>query len=239
MKSSIAITGGCGFVGSYITKKFSEENYKVKVSVTDKSNLEKYQHISNLGNVAIEEMDARNYEAVTNFIKGYENIVHCGSPFTFFAADPQSEIIEPNVLSTRHMLEACKNAPHVKKLVIISSVAAINGYVPSFDPNLGESHIFTEEDEPTNEADHNPYCQAKYQADQAVRSFVKAHLYSHFEIISLYPGFVVGKPLSDTRESTSAGLLFLIKNEMAPNPMMEWIYQVDNEFAHGSCKRCS
>ena len=231
MKPRIAITGGCGFVGSYITKKFLEENYEVKVSVTDKSNTEKYEHIASLGHVTIEEMDARNYEAVTNFIEGYDNIVHCGSPFTFAAEDPQAEIIEPNVVSTRHILQACKNASYVKKLVIISSVAAINGYVPSFDPNKGEEHIFTEEDEPTNEESHNPYCQAKYQADQAVRAFIKNNPNLPFEIVTLYPGFVVGNPLSSYRESTSAGLLFLIKNKMTPNPMMEWIFQVDNEFA--------
>jgi len=37
----VGIIGGAGFIGSYNTKKFLREGYKVKVSTTDLSNKEK------------------------------------------------------------------------------------------------------------------------------------------------------------------------------------------------------
>ena len=42
------IIGGSGFIGSYITKIFLEEKFKVSVSVTDISKKEKYQHLKKL-----------------------------------------------------------------------------------------------------------------------------------------------------------------------------------------------
>ena len=44
------IIGGSGFIGSYITKRFLEEKFKVKVSTTDISKKEKYQHLKSLKN---------------------------------------------------------------------------------------------------------------------------------------------------------------------------------------------
>ena len=41
----VGIIGGSGFIGSYITKAFLENGYEVKVSTTDISKKEKYQHL--------------------------------------------------------------------------------------------------------------------------------------------------------------------------------------------------
>ena len=46
----IGIIGGSGFIGSYITKKFLEEGFYVKVSSTDILNEEKYKHLWKLKN---------------------------------------------------------------------------------------------------------------------------------------------------------------------------------------------
>ena len=42
---TVGIIGGSGFIGSYNTKKFLTEGYKVKVSSTDISKEEKYSHL--------------------------------------------------------------------------------------------------------------------------------------------------------------------------------------------------
>lgn len=45
---TIGIIGGSGFIGSHITKKFLQNNFKVKVSATDISKTEKYNHLKSL-----------------------------------------------------------------------------------------------------------------------------------------------------------------------------------------------
>jgi len=42
------IIGGSGYIGSYVTKRFLEENYSVKVSARDISKKKKYQHLKQL-----------------------------------------------------------------------------------------------------------------------------------------------------------------------------------------------
>ena len=48
----VVIIGGSGFIGSYITKIFLEENYRVKVSSTNINNKGKYEHLQTLTNAA-------------------------------------------------------------------------------------------------------------------------------------------------------------------------------------------
>lgn len=58
----VGIIGGAGFIGSYNTRKFLEEGYPVKVSVTDRSKKEKYQHLMALPNsnkLEIVELDVQ------------------------------------------------------------------------------------------------------------------------------------------------------------------------------------
>ena len=46
----VGIIGGSGFIVSYITRTFLENNYQVKVSATDITREDKYQHLMNLKN---------------------------------------------------------------------------------------------------------------------------------------------------------------------------------------------
>jgi UDP-glucose 4-epimerase len=47
---TVGIIGGSGFIGSHTTKKFLQEGFKVKVSATDISKTEKYNHLKELPN---------------------------------------------------------------------------------------------------------------------------------------------------------------------------------------------
>ena len=46
----VAIIGGSGFIGSYVTKIFLEHDFEVKVSATDISREDKYQHLMSFKN---------------------------------------------------------------------------------------------------------------------------------------------------------------------------------------------
>jgi hypothetical protein len=236
MKNSVSIIGGCGFLGSYVTKKFLAQGYGVKASTRDKSKSERYRHLQKINegqSPEVIEMDVLNADEVSEFIKGSNIVVHCGTPFRFDVQQEhaEAEMFHPTLAGTQNVLEACIKAEGLQKLIIISSVAAINGYVPSFDPDKGQDHIFTTEDTPVTHPDHPPYNQAKYKADQLVQAFVNEHPNLPFDIISLYPGLIVGKPLSESRDSTSAGMLYLLKHKLMPNDMMKFVFQHDIDFA--------
>lgn len=233
MKKQVSIIGGSGFIGSYITKKFLTEGYAVKISVTDKSKVDKFQHISAMGDVDIEACDVRDFNAVKKFLDGTTNLVHTGTPFFFGVKDEQEEMLKPTIEGTKNVLKACQETPGLKKLVFVASIAAINGNIPfNFNhPEKGESHIFTEEDEPLHTKEHDPYCQAKYHADQTVRNFVRDHDNLNFEIVSLYPSCVVGAPLSNRQDSTSSHFLYAFKHKTVEDPSIKMFFDQNSEFA--------
>ncbi|AHM58797.1 NAD-dependent epimerase/dehydratase [Flammeovirgaceae bacterium 311] len=236
MNKTVSIIGGCGFLGSYVTKKFLAEGYTVKASTRNKNQPGGFQHLLEIGGdrpLELVEMDVLNADEVVQFVKGSEVVVHCGTPFRFDVQQEQAEaeMFRPTLEGTHNVIEACQKAQGLEKLVIISSVAAINGYVPSFDPAKGKEHIFTADDIPVTHSDHPPYNQSKYRSDQLVQEYIKENPSLPFEIISLYPGLIVGKPLSDSRDSTSAGMLYLLKHKLMPNDMMKMVFEYDIEFA--------
>jgi nucleoside-diphosphate-sugar epimerase len=66
-------------------------------------------------------------------------IEHTASPFHFNASDPK-DLIDPAVKGTTGVLESIvKHAPHVKRVVVTSSVAAVWYSLP-------EPKVFSEED---------------------------------------------------------------------------------------------
>jgi nucleoside-diphosphate-sugar epimerase len=231
---TVGIIGGSGFIGSYVTKIFLEENYKVKVSSTDIFNKSKYEHLhglSNAENLEVCAMDVLNIPSVEAFVKGCNIIVHAGTPFMLDVKDPQKELFEPTVKGTQNFLEVVAKTEGIRKVVFLASVAAWNTSFPLAPATYSANHIFSEQDIPyIGEQDH-PYGQAKYYADQAVRKFITDHPEIGFEITSISPVFVIGNSLSPRQDSTSMGMQYLFKHKIAPNPFVEMMYANDVMFA--------
>jgi len=231
---TVGIIGGAGFIGSYITKIFLEENYKVKVSSTDINNKSKYEHLlklANAENLEVCALDVRDIKMVEGFVNGCEILVHAGTPFILDIKDPQEELFGPTVQGTRNFLEVISKSKELKKVVFIASVAAWNTSFPLNPSTYSADHIFTENDTPyISEQDH-PYAQAKFMADQEVRKFIAANPNLPFEITTISPTMVIGNSLSQRADSTSVGMQYLIKNKIAANPFVEMLFATDAMFS--------
>lgn len=217
------IIGGSGFIGSYVTKKFLVEGYAVKVSATDLAKPEKYQHLRqlpNAENLTITELDVTSEAALTDFVRDCDIVIHSGTPFQLGGDDPQKDVFEPTVRGTENFLNVVSQTPSVQKVVFVASVGALNTAYPMPVPNRPADYVYTEADEPYLDPEAIPYAQAKYYADQAVRKFVATHPDPGFEIVSVSPSGVMGKPMLARDDSTSVGLQYLIKNKIAPNPFV-------------------
>lgn len=230
----VGIIGGSGFIGSHVTKRFLKENFKVRVSTTDISNKNKYEHLlqmENAGSLEIFPIDLSDRKSIQAFVKDCEIIVHAGTPFQLDVKDPQAELFHPTVKGTENFLEVVKKSGSIKKVVFIASVAGWNTSFPMNPATYPPDHVFSENDTPYfSEADH-PYAQAKFIADQTVRKFIKENENLGFEITSLSPTFVIGNQLSARQDSTSTGMQYLFKNKIAPNPFVEMLYATDAVFS--------
>ncbi|MEO5649492.1 MAG: NAD-dependent epimerase/dehydratase family protein [Ginsengibacter sp.] len=231
---TVGIIGGAGFIGSYVTKIFLEENFKVKISSTDISNKSKYEHLltlTNVKNLEVCALDVRDIKMLEDFAKGCDILVHAGTPFLLDVKDPQTELFEPTVKGTRNFLEVISKTAGIKKVVFIASIGAWNTSFPLNPASYPANHIFTEMDTPYMSKPDHPYAQAKFLADQEVRKFINDHPSLPFEITSLSPVMVIGNSLSTRPDSTSVGMQYLLKNKLAPNPFVEMLYANDVAFA--------
>lgn len=231
---TVGIIGGSGFIGSYITKIFLEENYQVRVSSTQINNKEKYQHLyslANSDNMSVVPLDVRDAGRLQEFVDGCEIIVHAGTPFVLNVNEPVKELFEPTVQGTKNFLDAVQRSGHIKKVVIIASIACWNTSFPLNPASYSHSHIFTEADQPYFNKNDHPYAQAKYFADQEVRKFMNNNPGLPFEITSLSPTWVVGNSLSERNDSTSLGMQYLIKNKVLENPFVKMLFDTEAKFS--------
>ncbi|MCC5941539.1 MAG: NAD-dependent epimerase/dehydratase family protein [Balneolaceae bacterium] len=228
------IIGGAGYIGSYVTKRFLENGYKVRVSVTDIKKKRKYKHLEklpNATNLGVYPMDVRDISSVRDFVDGCDIVVHGGTPFQLDVKDPTKDLFEPTIKGTENFLNVIRLSLSVKNVVIIASVASFNTEYPMPVAGKPEDYLYTENDEPHLNEEGHPYSQAKYHADQVVRKFISNHPDLDVDIVSVYPTGVMGPALSNRDDSTSMGLQYLFKNKIAPNPFMQMLYDNDMEFA--------
>ncbi|HMO40472.1 MAG TPA: NAD-dependent epimerase/dehydratase family protein [Saprospiraceae bacterium] len=227
---TVGIIGGGGFIGSYVTKQFLENGYRVKVSATDISTTAKYAHLSALPhaeNMELAPLDVQNLEQLKAFAAGCDILVHGGTPFQLDVEDVQRDLFDPTIKGTENFLRVVSETPTVKKVVFIASVAAMNTNFPLLPAGKTEGDLITEADPFYFSEENIPYAQAKFLAHQVVEQFIADHPNIGFEITTVSPTGVMGMAMSAREDSTSMGLQFLLKNKIAPNPFIQMLYDQD------------
>lgn len=231
---TVGIIGGSGFIGSYITRKFLEEGYEVKVSVTDINKSEKYQHLfdlKNSENLNIRAFKLENIDPLKDFIIGCDIVIHSGTPFQLDVKDPQAELFDPTIKGTQNFLKAISEFSMLEKVVFIASVAAWNTNFPLPSEGKSFTDTFDEKEMRYSSEESHPYAQAKFIANQVVEEFIENNPDLPFEICSVSPVMVMGKSLSAREDSTSTGIQFLIKNKIAPDDFIQSLYDKNVPFA--------
>lgn len=186
-------------IGSYNVKKFLSEGYKVKVSATDISKKEKYEHLKmfpNSENLEIVELNVENKSQLEGFLNGCNIVVHVGTPFQLDVKDPKTELFDPTIKGTENFLEAIQKTSGVEKVVFIASVAAYNTNFPLLPDSKSQGDQISEDDVPFMSEESHPYAQAKFIANQTVEKFITGNPNLSFEISTVSPVGVMGKGLS-------------------------------------------
>lgn len=230
----VGIIGGSGFIGSHVTKRFLENGFEVKVSATDISKQEKYQHLMEMDysdHLYISELNVENKSQLKEFVKDCDMVIHGGTPFQLDFKDAKRELFDPTIKGTENFLEIIHETPTIEKVVIIASVAAYNTNFPMPPGGKSPTDTISENDTPFMSEESHPYSQAKFIANQIVNDYIKTHPDLDFEITSVSPTMVMGKSLSNREDSTSTGIQFLFKNKLAPNPFIQMFYDTDIDLA--------
>jgi dihydroflavonol-4-reductase len=131
-------------------------------------------------------------------VAGCQTVFHVASPFAFTVTDPPKDLLAPAVEGTLNVLEACRSAPEVKRVVMTSSIAALVG--------RPDGSLLTEDNwNAFSSLTDNPYYYAKTQAEQAAWRFMK-EARPHFDLVVINPGQVLGP---SHRESVGTSVAYV------------------------------
>lgn len=205
-KNPILVTGGGGYIASWIIKYLLEDGYNVHTTVRKIEDKEKYQHLETIGEkypnqLHFFEADLLKPNSFTKSMEGCEIVIHTASPFFVTKINnPELDLIKPAKEGTANVLRSVNEVQSVKRVVLTSSCASIYG--DNIDLKSINQDSFTEEFwNTTSNINHNPYSYSKTLAEREAWDISKQQ--TRWDLIVINPAFVMGPSLSKRTDSTS------------------------------------
>ncbi len=209
-KNRFVVTGGSGYIASWIVKYLLEAGYEVNTTVRNLSHKDKYEHLLKLseehpGRLNIIEADLLKEGSFDSAVKDRDILIHTASPFFIQnIKDPQKELVDPAVLGTENILGSANRSPSVKRVVLTSSVAAVYG--DSSDIADIPSGAFNEDCwNETSSLHHQPYNFSKTMAEK--KAWEIAGQQHQWDLVVINPGFVLGPSLSKRADGVSTDFM--------------------------------
>ena len=211
----VLVTGGSGYLASWIIKMLLEEGISVNATVRDPSNVQKVEHLEALAKEAAGQLKLFKSDLIDNGsfdepMQDCELVIHTASPFFITGIkNPEEELIRPARDGARNVLESAKKNPTVKRIVLTSSVVAIYG--DNADIELAKGKIFTEKEwNQTSSAEHQPYSYSKTIAEKEAWSIAKEQ--DQWDLLTINPGWILGPSVSKRTDSMSISTMIEFGN---------------------------
>lgn len=202
----VLVTGGNGYIASWLITYLLEEGVNVHATVRDPSNIDKVGHLLKAaegkeGQLSLFAADLFDETAFDEPMQGCSIVFHTASPFLVQnVTDPQSQLIEPAMKGTTNVLEACNRVETVRRVVLTSSIVSIHG--DNCEMSDRGLEYFTEDDwNETSRVDHQPYSYSKVMAEKI--AWEVANKQERWDLVVVNPAFVLGPSLTAASDSTS------------------------------------
>ncbi|KAA0041423.1 Cinnamoyl-CoA reductase [Cucumis melo var. makuwa] len=230
---TVCVTGGSGYIASWIVKFLLQRGYTVRASVRDPDDPIKAAHL-----VALDGADERLHLFKANLleegsfdsaIEGCQGVFHTASPFFHSVSDPQAELIEPALKGTLNVLNSVAKASSVKRVVLTSSMAAVSyNTKPQTPQTIVDESWFSDPDMCRDQEIW--YSLSKTLAEEAAWNFVKE---KGIDLVTINPAMVIGPLLQPTLNTSAQAILNLISGgETFPNSAFGWVNVKDVANAH-------
>lgn len=155
----VLITGGRGFVGSYVVKEFLADNHEVLVLSNlshPSKNTEGWDYVYG---------DIRYEYDVNRWVREVDCVIHLAARINVDRSREHSRpFFDTNILGTYNVLEACRK--YEKKLLVASTSEALGSMLEEYsETGMSESHPYLPD---------NPYGATKASADMLVTGWFKS-----------------------------------------------------------------
>ncbi len=204
----VCVTGASGFVGSRVVADLLEQGYRVRGTVRQPSNLEKYGFLMELPG-AEERLTLHRGELLEKgcfdeALQGCAYCIHTASPYVLDVDDPQTDLVDPAVQGTENVLQCALDAG-VEKVVVTSSMAAITDEPES-------ERVLTEDDwNEKSSLDRNPYYFSKTEAERAAWRFDEEN--DEISVVVINPFLIIGPSLTPSLNTSNELFVDLLGGE--------------------------
>ena len=175
MEKIIIITGGAGFIGSHVVRRFVKEYPHYRIvnadALTYAGNLENIADIAHAGNYVFEKIDIVDSQAVNKLFETYQpdGVIHLAaeSHVDRSMTNPVAFVMT-NVIGTVNLLNAARNlwaGNYEGKRFLHVSTDEVYGA-------LGSTGFFYED---TSYDPHSPYSASKASSDHFVRAYADTY----------------------------------------------------------------
>lgn len=171
------VTGGSGFVGGRLIEALVAQGWQVRALVRGEKAA---ASVAALGAAPVLG-ELTNQSAVSNAMAGSEVVFHVAALFKMWGT--QKEFNAVNVDGTRTLVEAAVGTPSVRKVIMVSAAAVVQG-----DP---EPQVNIDERVPVQQRSFAPYSASKTAAEQILLAANGRR--EGFQTVALRPALVWGK----------------------------------------------
>jgi len=215
---AVCVTGATGFIATHIVRNLLGRGYRVRGTVRNPDRKADLAFLTSLPGaderlelVRGDLLDPRGWDAA---VAECEYVLHTASPYQIDVEDPQRDLVDPAVLGTRHVLDACMWAG-VKRVVLTSSMAAVTDEPDS-------RHVLTEADWNTRSTlNRNPYYFSKVLAEREAWKMVNEEK-AAFELVAVNPYLVIGPSLSPGTNYSTQIFVNLARGAYPAIPALTW-----------------
>ncbi|RDX60933.1 hypothetical protein CR513_60885 [Mucuna pruriens] len=215
-KGRVCVTGGTGFIGSWIIKRLLEDGYTVNTTIrSDPDGKRDVSFLRNLPGASrklkIFNADLSKPESFSEAIEGCVGVLHTATPIDLEVKEAEETVTKRSIDGALGILKACLNSKTVKRVVYTSSASAVYWQAKEEDV-MDESYWSDDNLLRSLKPFAWSYSISKTLAERAVLDFGQLH---GLDVVTLIPTFVVGPficPKLPGSVYTSLAFLFGQKN---------------------------
>lgn len=207
--SAVLVTGGTGYLASWVVKELLADGYHVHATVRNFRDAPRLATLHALPGASerltLFEANLLEDRSFDRAMRGCERVIHCASPFEISGIhDPQKQLVEPAVNGTRNVLGSVERTSSVRRVVLTSSVAAIYG--DAQDLRVAGKKAFTEADwNTTSSLEHLPYSYSKTLAERAAQELSEKQ--TRWDLVIINPSFIFGPALDPKASGVSQTIM--------------------------------
>ncbi|XP_062156694.1 vestitone reductase-like [Alnus glutinosa] len=195
-KGPVCVTGGTGFIGSWLIKRLLDRGYYVRTTVrSDAEHKKDTSFLTSLPGASeklqIFNADLSDPESFNAPIEGCTGVFHVAAPVDFQDREPEEIVTKRAISGALGILQACLNSKTVKRVVYTSSASAVvlNGEeADEMDESFWSDVDFLKALKLFGTGSGS-YMISKTLTEKAVLEFGEKH---GLDVVTIIPSFVVG-----------------------------------------------